>query len=91
MLTLVEFLLWVPEVEPNHTQALAGLFTAAWQHPCQCLSAGALKRAGAGGLLGDSAAAGQLHLTRRRHDDQLSAQQQHQAQPATLCSLPTGV
>jgi hypothetical protein len=28
-----------PRIEPNHTQALAGLFTAAWQHPCQCLSA----------------------------------------------------
>ena len=61
MLTLVEYLLWVPNsiarpparpagllasdsgtcprIEPNHTQALAGLFTAAWQHPCQCLSA----------------------------------------------------
>ncbi len=60
MLTLVEYLLWVPDsiaarpasllasnsgtspsIEPNHTpsQALAGLFTAAWQHPCQCLSA----------------------------------------------------
>jgi hypothetical protein len=31
-----------PCIEPNHTQALAGLFTAAWQHPCQCLSAWAL-------------------------------------------------
>ena len=28
-----------PRIEPNHTQALAGLFTAAWQHPSQCLSA----------------------------------------------------
>ncbi len=26
-------------IEPNHTKALAGLFTAAWQHPCQCLRA----------------------------------------------------
>ncbi len=25
-----------PRIEPNHTQALAGVFTAAWQHPCQC-------------------------------------------------------
>jgi hypothetical protein len=41
--------------------------------------------AGAGGLLGNSAAAGQLHPTRRRHD-QLSAHQQHQPQPATLCA-----
>ncbi len=28
-----------PHIEPNHTKALAGLFTAAWQHPCQCLGA----------------------------------------------------
>jgi hypothetical protein len=64
MLTLVEYLLWVPDsiarqptrpagllasysgnsphIEPNHTKALAGLFTAAKQHPCQCLSAWAL-------------------------------------------------
>jgi hypothetical protein len=28
-----------PRIEANHTKALAGLFTAAWQHPCQCLSA----------------------------------------------------
>ena len=105
MLTLVEYLLWVPNsiarpparqarllasdsgtgprIEPNHTQALAGLFTAAWQHPCQCLSAWAL-------ALGDSAAAGKLHPSRRRHD-QLSAHQQHQPQPATLCALRTGV
>jgi hypothetical protein len=31
-----------PRIEPNHTKALAGLFTAAWQHPCQCLSTWAL-------------------------------------------------
>jgi hypothetical protein len=64
MLTLVEYVLLVPDsiarqqgrpagllasdsgtgprIEPNHTKALAGLFTAAWQHPCQCLSAWAL-------------------------------------------------
>jgi hypothetical protein len=64
MLTLVEYLLWVPDsiarqpaspagllasdsgtgprISPYHTQALAGLFTIAWQHPCQCLSAWAL-------------------------------------------------
>jgi hypothetical protein len=29
----------VPRIEANHIKALAGLFTAAWQHPCQCLSA----------------------------------------------------
>jgi hypothetical protein len=29
-------------IEPNHTKALAGLFTAAWQYPCQCLSTWAL-------------------------------------------------
>ncbi len=28
-----------PRIEANHTKALAGLFTAAWQHPCLCLSA----------------------------------------------------
>ncbi len=61
MLTLVEYVLLVPDsiarppgspagllasdsgtgprIEPNHTKVLAGLFTAAWQHPCQCLSA----------------------------------------------------
>ncbi len=27
------------QVEPNHTRALAASFTAAWQYPCQCLSA----------------------------------------------------
>jgi hypothetical protein len=31
-----------PRMEPNHTQALADLFTAAWQHPCQFLSTWAL-------------------------------------------------
>ncbi len=74
-----------PRIEPNHTQALAGLFTAAWQHPCQslCLSAWAL-------ALGDSAAAGQLHPTRSHHD-QLSAQQQHQPQPAMQCALRISV
>ncbi len=106
MLTLVEYVLLVPDsiarppgrpagllasdsgtgpcIEANHTQALAGLFTA-WQHPgpCQCLSAWAL-------ALGDSAAAGQLHPTRRHHD-QLSAHQQPQFLPATLCALQTGV
>jgi hypothetical protein len=72
MLTLVEYLLWVPDsiarqparpaellasdsgtgprIEPNHTQALAGLFTAAWQHPCQCLSAWALELAACWGI-----------------------------------------
>ena len=105
MLTLVEYVLLVPEsiarppgrpagllasdsgtgprIDPNYTKALAGLFTAAWQHPCQCLSAWAL-------ALGDSAAAGQLRPSRRRHD-QLSAHQQHQPQPATQCALRTGV
>ena len=42
--------------------------------------------AGAGGLLGDSAAAGQLHPTRHSHDQQ-SAHQQHQPEPATQCWL----
>jgi hypothetical protein len=28
-----------PRIESNYSKALAGLFTAAWQHPCQCLSA----------------------------------------------------
>jgi hypothetical protein len=31
-----------PRINANHTKALAGLFTAAWQHPCQCLSSWAL-------------------------------------------------
>ncbi len=42
--------------------------------------------AGAGGLLGDSAAAGQLHQTHHSYD-QLSAHQQHQPQPAMQCWL----
>ena len=46
--------------------------------------------AGAGGLLGDSPAAGQHHPTRSRHD-QLSAHQQHQPQPTTQCALRRGV
>ncbi len=72
MLTMVEYLLWVPDsiartpvrpagllasasgtgphIEPNHTQALAGLFTAAWQHPCQCLSAWARALAACWGI-----------------------------------------
>jgi hypothetical protein len=81
MLTLVEYLFWVPDsiarqpaqaaqpdclraiqacllasgsdtdprIEPNHT-ALAGLFTAAWQHPCQCLRAWALALAACWGI-----------------------------------------
>ncbi len=28
-----------PHIEPNHTKALAGLVTAAWKNPGQCLSA----------------------------------------------------
>ncbi len=44
----------------------------------------------AGGLLGDTTAAGQLHPT-RRCQDQLSAHQQPQLQPATQCALQTGV
>jgi hypothetical protein len=75
-----------PHIETNHTKALAGLFTAAWQHPCQCLSAWA----GAGCLLGDSDVAGQLHPICDHHD-QLSAHQQQQHLPATQCALRTGV
>jgi hypothetical protein len=47
--------------------------------------------AGADCLLGDSAAAGQLQQTCCCHDDQLSAHQQHQPQPAPQCALLTGV
>ncbi len=61
-----------PRIEANHTQALAGLFTAAWHKLAAPLSVPERLGAGAGGLLGDSAVAGQLHPTRRRHD-QLSA------------------
>ncbi len=39
-----------PHIEPNHTKALAGLFTAAWQHPCQCLSAWSLALAACWGI-----------------------------------------
>ncbi len=39
-----------PRIEPNHTQALAGLFTAAWQRPCQCLSAWARALAACWGI-----------------------------------------
>ena len=39
-----------PRIEPNHTQALAGLFTAAWQHPSQCLSAWARALAACWGI-----------------------------------------
>jgi hypothetical protein len=107
MLTLVEYVLLVPDsiarpqgrpacllasdsgnsprIEPNHTQTLAGLSTAAWQQPCPCQCLSAWARA-----LGDSGAAGQVHPTLRRHD-QLSADQQPQFQPATLCALQTGV
>ncbi len=39
-----------PCIDPNHTKALAGLFTAAWQHPCQCLGAWALALAACWGI-----------------------------------------
>ncbi len=39
-----------PHIEANHTKALAGLFTAAWQHPCQCLGAWALALAACWGI-----------------------------------------
>ena len=39
-----------PRIEANHTKALAGLFTAAWQHPCQCLSAWARALAACWGI-----------------------------------------
>ena len=39
-----------PRIEPNHTRALADLFTVAWQHPCQCLSAWALALAACWGI-----------------------------------------
>ncbi len=39
-----------PRIETNHTQALAGLFTAAWQHPCQCLRAWAQALAACWGI-----------------------------------------
>jgi hypothetical protein len=39
-----------PRIEPNHTQALAGVFTAAWQHPFQCLSAWVLALAACWGI-----------------------------------------
>ncbi len=69
--------------EPNHTKALAGLFTAAWQHPWRL-------QVGTGGLMGDSAEAGQLHPTCSHHD-QLSAHQQPRPQPATQCALQTSM
>ncbi len=39
-----------PRIDPNHMKALAGLFTAAWQHPCQCLGAWALALAACWGI-----------------------------------------
>ncbi len=39
-----------PCIDPNHTKALAGLFTAVWQHPCQCLGTWALALAGCWGI-----------------------------------------
>jgi hypothetical protein len=39
-----------PRIEPNHAKALADLFTAAWQHPFQCLSAWALALATCWGI-----------------------------------------
>ncbi len=75
-----------PHIEPNHTQALAGLLTAAWQYPCQCLSPWALALAACLGIQ----LLRVIFMTCRRRD-QLSAHQQHQPQPATLCALRTGV
>jgi hypothetical protein len=37
-------------IKPNHNKALAGLFTAAWQHPCQCLHSWALALAACWGI-----------------------------------------
>ncbi len=77
-------------IEPNHTKALAVLFTAAWQHPHQCLGALPGRRRWQLAGVFSCCGAGQLHLTRRRHD-QLSAHQQHQPQPATQSTLLTGL
>ncbi len=76
-----------PRIEQSHTKALAGF---KFIHCCLAapLTVPELLGAGAGGLLGDSALAGQLHPIRRRHD-QLSAHQQHQ--PATQWALWMGV
>jgi hypothetical protein len=39
-----------PHIEPNHTKALAGSFTAAWQQPCQCLHTWVLALAACWGI-----------------------------------------
>jgi hypothetical protein len=39
-----------PHIEPNYTKALTGLFTAAWQHPCLCLSTWAQAQAACWGI-----------------------------------------
>ncbi len=74
------------------SKALAVLFTAAWQHPSRLSAWAPCLGAGAGGLLWDSTAAGQLHPTRSRQAacSPLS-HQQPQPQPATQCALRTGV
>jgi hypothetical protein len=81
-----------PRIEPNlnHTKALAGLFIAAWQHPCQCLSAWARALAAWWGIqlrrvsfirLAAAAAMISCLLTGSTSRDQ----------PATQCALRTGV
>ncbi len=77
-----------PRIEPNHTKALAVLFMLLGSTLVSVWAPGL--GAGADGLLGDSAAAGQLHPICSSHDDQLSAQQQDQHQPATQCTLQMG-
>ncbi len=75
-----------PGIEPNHTKSTGRFIYCCLAAP---LSVPGRLSAGAGGLLDDSAAAGQLHPTRRLHD-QLSAHQQHQPQPPNVTQCACG-
>ena len=77
-----------PYIEPNHTKALAGLFTAAWQQPC--LGAWARALAACWGI--------QLwRVSFVRHDAAMvsclltNSSSPLQPQQATQCALQTGV
>ncbi len=75
-------------IQRMHTKVLAGLFTAAWQHPC--LLNWALVLEACWRIQTHSAAASQLHLTSSYHD-KLSAHQQLQPKPVIQCALQMGM
>ena len=76
-----------PYIEPTHTKALAGLFTAAWQHPCQCLGTWARALAACWGIQ-------LLQVSFTRHAAAMVScllTNSSSPKPAMQCALRTGV